>query len=61
MLSFSFVMSAMFATNGRYIGTLPPFGAINEKMTSSAVTGVPSCHRIPGLSVTSIVVGFSHL
>src|SRR3989454_7975053 len=55
---FSILLTTL--TNGLYIGTLSPIGAVNEKMTSSAVTGCPSCHFIPRRRVTSSVTLFTH-
>jgi hypothetical protein len=57
VLSSTFSMLAMFATNGLYIGDLSPAGASNEKITSSIVTGLPSCQVCPDRSFASTVVG----
>jgi hypothetical protein len=46
-MSPTFSISAMSVTNGLYIGALSPAGAWNEKITSSIVTGLPSCHFMP--------------
>ena len=49
---------AILATKGRYIGDLSPKpGACRLNTASSMVTGWPSCHIMPGRSVTSTVVG----
>src|SRR5206468_7227199 len=55
-----FSILSMMLTNGLYIGTSSPNGAVNEKMTSSAVTGLPSCHFISLLIVTSSVPLATH-
>ena len=46
-----------WSTNGLYIGDLSPIVASNEKITSSTVTGLPSCKVMPERSTTSTVVG----
>ncbi len=49
------------STNGLYIGDSSPIaGASSENTTSSMVTGWPSCHIMPGLILSTIVVGSSH-
>ena len=51
-----FSIAAISVTNGLYIGALSPAGAVKEKITSSIVTGLPSCHFMPARSLMSIVV-----
>src|SRR5713226_4851670 len=51
---------SMMVTNGLYIGTLSPAGAVNEKITSSAVTGRPSWNFMPLRTVISSVTLSSH-
>jgi hypothetical protein len=51
-----FSIEAMSVTNGLYIGALSPAGAWKEKMTSSRVTGWPSCHFMPVRILTSTVL-----
>ena len=51
-----FSIDAMSLTNGLYIGALSPAGALKEKITSSIVTGLPSCQLMPARSFTSTVV-----
>ena len=55
-------IESIFFTNGEYIGTISAsIGASKEKITSSVVTGCPSCQLIPDLRVTSIVCSFTQL
>ena len=60
-LSPTLSIDAMLPTNGLYIGAFSPCGAVKEKMTSSVVSGVPSCHFTPLRMVTSIVVPSTQL
>ena len=46
----------MSVTKGLYIGALSPAGAWKEKITSSSVTGWPSCHFMPARIFTSSVL-----
>ena len=49
-------IDSIFLIQGEYIGTISAFiGASNENITSSTVTGFPSCQLIPERKVTSIV------
>ena len=56
-----FSIAAMSVTKGLYIGALSPAGASKEKMTSSTVTGLPSCHFMPARSLTSTVLSSTQL
>ncbi len=59
-MSPTFSIAAMSVTKGLYIGALSPAGASKEKMTSSIVTGLPSCHFMPARSLISTVVSSTH-
>src|SRR2546430_981922 len=55
-----FSILSMMLTNGLYIGTSSPIGAVNEKMTSSGGGGRPSSPFIPRRRVTSSVTLSTH-
>src|SRR5262245_50914381 len=54
-------MLAMLATKGLYIGDLSPAGASKEKITSSAVTGLPSCQDMSARSFASTVTASTYV
>ena len=53
-------MDAMLEVKGLYMGARSPAAASKENLTSSTVTGSPSCHVWPGRRVRLIVVSSSH-
>src|SRR5262249_37690832 len=59
-LSPTAVTDSINATNGAYCGDMSAVGAWKLKTAASTVTGWPSCHISPALSVHTTVCGSVH-